>query len=246
MTTSLVESHVRSYYPRAMPAPAFRRNTVDWLQRELAVDMDHILLAISTCSDEIVFVTDVTGNAETYRATRRLPGVFELGGLAGLPFAGKTGMAAFAQHVPDHGAACIVYAPHIGLSHAGELGKVQRPGQHAPSTACGALGVAIAHLQASPGYEPALDEDDAQVALLERRLLPYRDQILAAPNPMQAATEATYAIIHDMIYRYVRAAKARFNCERIALIGAVIVNTGPDDEDYIDPRDAAVLRLADL
>lgn len=246
MTTDLVESHVRSHYPRALPAPVFRRDTMDWLQRELDMDTAHILLAKSMCADEIVFVTDVAGNAEAYRATRRLPGVFEMGGLAGLPFAGKTGMAAFAHHAPDQGAACIVYGPHIGLSDAGELGKVQRPGQLAPSTACGALGVAVRHFQASPSYEPVLDEDDAQLALLERRLLPYKEQILAAPNPLQAATEATYTVIHELIYRYVTAAKTQFGCERVALIGALIINTSPQHEDYIDLRHRAVLRLADL
>jgi hypothetical protein len=246
MTTNLIASHVLGHYPHALPASVFRRNTVNWLQREFDMVMAQILLAKSMCADEIVFVTDVAGNVETYQATRRLPGVFEMGGLAGLPFAGKTGMAAFAQHVPDGGGACIIYGPHIGLSDAGQLGKLQRPGQRQASTACGALGVAIRRFQSSPDYEPVLDEDDAQESLLELRLKPHMAHILAAPNPLQAATEVAYTLIHDLIYRYVAATKALFGCERIALVGVVVINTGPEHEDYVDPRHLAVLRLADL
>lgn len=244
MTTSNVEFQVRSHYPQALPATAFRRKIVSWLEQELGLGLAHVLLATSVCADDIVFATDVAG-VETRQPTRRLSGVFGMGGLAGLPFAGKTGMTAFAHHVPDDGAACIFYGSHIGMTDAGELGKVLRLGQHDESPACGALGVAIRHLQ-TPGYEPVLDHDDAQVALLEHRLMPYTAQILAAPNPMQAASEAVYTIIHDLIYRYVAEVKGQFTCERIALIGVVIINTSPEHEDYIDLRDAAVLRLADL
>jgi hypothetical protein len=245
MTTSNVEFQVRSHYPQALPATAFRRKIVSWLEQELGLGLAHVLLATSVCADDIVFATDVAG-VETRQPTRRLSGVFGMGGLAGLPFAGKTGMTAFAHHVPDDGAACIFYGAHIGMTDAGELGKVLRLGQHDESPACGALGVAIKHFQSSPDYEPILDMDDAQKALLEQRLKPHMAHILAAPNPMQAASEAAYSIIHDLIERYVVAVKAQFRCERLALVGVMIINTSPENEDYIDLRHSAVLRLADL
>ncbi len=243
---SAIEAAVRSHYPQALPATAFRRQIAGWLEQHLGVRRNHVLLGTSVCADDIVFSTDVAGNIETHQATRYLPGLFEMGGLAGLPFAGKTGMTAFAHHVPDQGAACIVYGPHIGMSDAGQLGKVLRPGQQADTTACGALGVAIKRFQAAPDYQPVLDEDDSQEALLELRLKPYMAQVLAAPQPLQAATEAAYTITHELIYRYVAAVKQQFGCERIALIGIVIINTSPVYEDYIDLRHKAVLRLSDL
>lgn len=246
MTTSAIESLVRTHYPQALPAAAFRKQVFGWLEDELGMALSNVLLATSICADDIVFITDDAGNVETQHATKELLGPFDMGGLAGLPFAGKTGMTAFAHHVPDHGAACIVYGPHIGMTNAGEFGKVLRLGQHEESPACGALGVAIKHFQASADYEPILDMDDAQEALLEQRLKPYLAQILAAPNPMQAASEAAYSIIHDLILRYVVAVKAQFRCEQIALVGVVIVNTSPGHEDYIDLRHTSVLRLADL
>jgi hypothetical protein len=246
MTTETVGALMRNHYPGALPASVFRRKMIGWLENELGMDMAHILLATSVCADDVVFITDVAGNIETHRATQEMFGLFEMGGLAGLPFTGKTGMTAFAHHVPDHGAACIVYGPHIGMTDGGQLGRLLRPGQHEETTACGALGVAINHFQSHPDYQPVLDEDDSQEALLELRLKPHIAPILAAPNALQAATEVVYRITHELILRYVAAAKQQFRCECVALIGAVIINTSPAHEDYVDLRHSAVLRLADL
>lgn len=246
MTKNAVESHVRAHYPQAVPATVFRRKIVGWLEEALGMGVAHILLATSVCADDIVFITDVAGNVETRHTTHELLGLFEMGGLAGLPFTGKTGMTAFAHHVPDDGGACIFYGSHIGMTDAGELGKVLRLGQHEESPACGALGVAIKHFQSAPAYEPILDLDDAQEALLEQRLKPHMANILAAPNPMQAASEAAYHVIRDLILRYVAAVKTQFRCERIALVGVLIVNTSPEHEDYVDLRHTSVQRLADL
>ena len=63
---------------------------------------------------------------------------FHFGGLAGIPFTGKTGFKAFAGHMPENGHMFIVVAPHIGVTPDGELGKYQRCNQSAPTTACGA------------------------------------------------------------------------------------------------------------
>lgn len=50
------------------------------------------------------------------------------GGLAGVPFAGKTGFNAFASHVPDDGNLLVLYAPHVGMDKMGNLGSVERKG----------------------------------------------------------------------------------------------------------------------
>jgi hypothetical protein len=225
---------------------AFRQRAFGVLEHSIGVELAQVLLATSICADDIVWVSDADGNVETHHATRELLGPFELGGLAGLPFTGLTGMTAYAHHIPDHGAACIVYGPHIGMSESGELGRVLRPGQHAESAACGALALAVRHFQSSPDYEPTLDEDDSQETLLELRLRPHRAQILAAADPLKAATDLVYESIHQLVHRYVRTVKNQFRCEHIALIGVLIVNTDPKHEDYIDIRHSTVLRIAEL
>lgn len=242
----MIDAHIHAHYPNAVPLSVFRERAFAVLEREFGLRLAQVLLATSICADDIVWVSDTDGNQETHHATRELLGPFEMGGLAGLPFAGITGMAAYAHHIPDGGAACIVYGPHIGITDDGRLGKVLRPGQRVESAACGALALALRHFQSSPGYEPALDEDDSQESLLELRLRPYRSRFLSAPDPLKAATDVVYEIVHQLVHRYVRAVKDQFRCEQIALAGVVIVNTGAEHEDYIDLRDRALLRLADL
>ena len=79
---------------------------------------------------------------------------------------------------------------------------------------------------------------------MELRLRPYRARFLPAIDPLKAATELVYDTIHQLIHRYVRTVKDQFRCEHIALFGVLIVNTGPDYEDYIDLRHTAMLRVA--
>ena len=62
--------------------------------------------------------------------------VFPLGGLAGLPFRGKTGWDAFSSQVPLNGNICILFAPHVGIDKDGTIGKVTREGSNRASDAC--------------------------------------------------------------------------------------------------------------
>ena len=63
---------------------------------------------------------------------------FSLGGLGGLPFAGKSGFRAFLHHVPDSGRLLVLFAPHVGIDAEGRVGALQRDGQVEVSKACGA------------------------------------------------------------------------------------------------------------
>lgn len=46
-------------------------------------------------------------------------GMMPIGGLGGIPFAGKTGFKAYASHVPDDGNLLILFAPHVGMDTSG-------------------------------------------------------------------------------------------------------------------------------
>jgi hypothetical protein len=86
------------------------------------------------CPDEINHEkNDITAMIHRY-----FEKFFSLGGLAGIPFAGKTGFAAFAHHVPDGGNIFVLYAPHCAISDKGGCGFYSREGQKEESTACGA------------------------------------------------------------------------------------------------------------
>jgi hypothetical protein len=241
-----IEHLIRMHYPRALSETAFRDHVFRFLATEHPVDVSRVLLAISQCADDVNAVGDANVTVVKQHLTKKLLGPFEMGGLAGIPYSGLTGILTIAHHIPDGGSALIVYGPHIGITDRGELGKLLRPGQQVESAACGSLTRAVQHFASSPDYQPAYDEDDAEQMLLERRLLPYRDQILAAAHPLKTATDILYTLIHELIHRYLCVQKAEFDCEFLALAGGVAINTSPRHADYVDLRHLSMIRLADL
>ena len=66
---------------------------LDLMQRRLGIEPRKIMLADSICSDDLNIIE------YPERAYESL-GPFKLGGLDGFPFAGLTGMRAFAHHGP--------------------------------------------------------------------------------------------------------------------------------------------------
>jgi Limiting CO2-inducible proteins B/C beta carbonyic anhydrases len=85
---------------------------------------ENTLFSSSVCVDEI--------NHHHNSLNRKLADFwgecFYMGGLGGLPFVGKTGFNAYAQHVPKEGNLFILFAPHVGLSPDGQIGKYARQG----------------------------------------------------------------------------------------------------------------------
>ena len=92
---------------------------------KIGCDADNTLFAQSICPDEINHEDgDITALMSAH-----LGEVFHMGGLAGVPFTGKTGFAAFSHHIPDGGNLFILFAPHVGLSKQGKVGEYSRFGQ---------------------------------------------------------------------------------------------------------------------
>jgi len=79
----------------------------------LEVPTDKTLFAASICPDEI--------NHHLHDFDDTFGDAFVMGGLAGVPFTGTTGFAAFKSHVHDDGALFVLYAPHVGISATGTL-----------------------------------------------------------------------------------------------------------------------------
>jgi len=240
---SPIEPLIKTHYPQALSETAFRDHIFQFLEKEHCGDVSRVLLGISQCADDVNAVHDADVTLVRRHFSSKLLGPFEMGGLAGMPYAGLTGMLTIAHHIPDGGSALIVYGPHIGITDQGELGKLLRPGQHRESPACGSLTLAVQHLASFPDYQPVHDDDDAEQRMLERRLLPYREQILGAAHPLKAATDIVYILIHDLILRYASAQEREFRCQFLALAGGVSINTGPQYEDYVDLRHLSVLPL---
>ena len=76
---------------------------------------ENTLFAQSTCPDEVNH--DNPAEDITTMLSQKWGEVFPLGGLAGLPFTGKTGWGAFSAHVPEDGNIAVLFAPHVGIDN---------------------------------------------------------------------------------------------------------------------------------
>ena len=73
--------------------------------------------------------------------------------------------------------------------------------------------------------------------------MPFKHEILTAANPKKAITEVTYQNIHHQLHFLIRKAKDEIRCNRIFLLGAIIINTSPEYHDYVDVRNFEVIDL---
>ncbi len=228
---------VREFFPNARDAKDTSIHYLGKMQIEHELDISKVLMATSVCSDDI--------NVPSTTFFSVLFGPFIMGGLGGLPFAGQTGMTAFAHHIPDGGSAFIFYGPHIGLTLEGDLGKMYRPRQEKTGNSCGALMLALSRFQ-DRDYAPVINEDDYQQMKLEESLLPYKEGILESDQQAKAITEAAYEIIHHKIHDLLKACKAEFHVDKVALLGGIVINTDYGLDDYFDARNFEVIDLKSL
>ena len=99
-------------------------------------DEDNTLFCDSSCPDEINHDDPLEDITTLFQ--QRWGSIFNLGGLGGLPFTGKTGWGAFSSHVPKDGNIVLLFYPHVGIDSEGNVGRVLREGQDCCSAACGA------------------------------------------------------------------------------------------------------------
>ena len=113
----------KRFFPEAMRQEDLADAAIE-ITRHLGMEKDNTLFAHSMCPDEINHEEgDITEDLRDH-----FLGAFSLGGLAGIPFSGKTGFAAYASHVPDEGNIFVLFAPHVAISQDGKIGYYHRRG----------------------------------------------------------------------------------------------------------------------
>jgi hypothetical protein len=225
---------VRTHFPNALDAKDTSIKYLGQLQRDHDIDISKVLMATSVCSDDL--------NVNSTSLFNVTFGPFNMGGLGGYPFAGLTGMAAFAHHVPDNGAALILYGPHVGITVDGELGVVNRPRMESPGHSCGAL-LGVLNVFQQEDYKWEGSEEDHQFSTLARELLPFRESIISSDNPVKKITECAFEIIHDKVKFVLDGKKDQFEVNKVVLLGGIIVNTDYGLDDYFDARHFEVIEL---
>ena len=228
---------VKSHFPTAMDAKDTSIQYLGKMQLQHGIDISKVLMATSVCSDDI--------NVPSTTFFNVLFGPFIMGGLGGLPFAGQTGMTAFAHHIPDEGSAFIFYGPHIGITLDGDLGKMYRPRQEQTGNSCGALMLALSRFQ-DGSYKPVLNDDDYQQMKLEESLIGRREEILASENQEKAITLATYDVIDKKIHEHLKSCKDEFPVDTVTLLGGIIINTDYGLDDYFVAKNFEVLNVKSL
>ncbi|MFN0097497.1 MAG: hypothetical protein ACKVS7_02400 [Gemmatimonadaceae bacterium] len=218
---------VRAHYPQAQTTVDSVDRFFDILHGRFGLVPSQVALADSVCSDDV-------NSVEYPRRAFEMVGPFKLGGLDGFPFAGVTGMGAFAGHVPDDGAIFIYHAPHIGVGKDGSLGTIVRSGQTRPSGCCGACRAALAKLQAGQVISDDLSSLDYQQNTLEQILLRHRERVLRASTPLKEATEVIQEAIAERID--LLTARTTFKARYLIVMGAVLINGDHGMGSFTAPR----------
>ncbi|MCT3897587.1 hypothetical protein HZQ13_05695 [Elizabethkingia anophelis] len=210
---------VQKWYPNALTTEDTVNKLLDVIESELGLKPNQLMHADSMCCDDV--------NAIQYppRAYEML-GPFHLGGLDGFPFAGITGMNAFAHHVPEDGAVVVFYAPHIGVTKDGTIGEISRIGQSSNSACCGAAKGALGKLSGGQIIEGNVTSLDFQMNTIEQIFLHQKDRILNAENQIFEATEVMYEAIDDRIEVLVK--ETNYPCKYVILVGAIFINGDKD------------------
>lgn len=190
------------------------------------------LLATSLCCDELArqlendFVSVFGKN-------------FNLGGLAGFPFAGNTGFGAMSAHIPDDGYCLIVYGPHVGISADGTIGKVERAGIDLIDSCCGSAIAASNYVKSITDGDCPVSVNikqftDFQQGVVQELILPHGKRLAGAENRMVELPLALYES-QDLLMREI-IQKGSLGIKRgVAVLGGIQINTGPDTLDYFLP-----------
>jgi len=145
--------------------------------------------------------------------------VFNLGGIGGIPFVGKTGFTAFSHHVPDDGNLLILYGPNIGVSPKGELGKLLRDGQHSLTPTCSS---AIKAYQAVLKGEAIPDGPTPDMMIHLKRALKGRAQAISKDKDPMAKLVREMFDVSDKTMRDI--INFGYGSGWLALLGGIQIN----------------------
>lgn len=219
---------IENYFSSAVPISKLQEFVIEKLS-EKNLNQKNTLWATSVCSDEVnQSLHQIDEYFETF-------GPFILGGISGIPFAGKTGFKAFSSHIPDSGGALIVYGPHVGITQEGDIGKVHRAGQKLNTSSCGSVIGALNTLKSDESSEkPRYDYQQEEVKNLLRKNW---DKLSQSDDQIITATEITYEEIKHEIREIITSCISYLEGKPLLSIGGLLINTDPSEEDLFDIRD---------
>lgn len=222
---------VKGHFPGALTNQELVTSTVNVLATK-GYNGENTLLATSLCCDELARQLEDDFNG-IYGNN------FNLGGLAGFPFAGTTGFGAMSAHIPDDGYCLIVYGPHVGVAADGTVGKVERSGIKLVDTCCGSAVAASGYVESIMSGTKVLNTGiqsfyDFQQQGVQELTLPHGKRLAEAENRM---VELPYALFdsQDLLMTEIVHGGSTGIKRGLAMLGGIQINTGPDTPDYFVP-----------
>jgi hypothetical protein len=246
-SASAFEANMRKNFPGALTNSATTLR-VSAALRDRGYTPANTLFGSSLCSDEINDTAEsLVGDFQNKLGT---DGVFNLGGLGGLPFVGISGMGAFIHHVPVNGKIFIVFGPHVGISDKGVVGQIERVGQESISTSCGAgIGAykAIMGKKGDSEAEAYLGTKDFQEEYIIAKLSDRLDALKGQEQSNESITFLTNKM-YDLVWEMMRSEINAYTTKddfwkevtEVTLLGGIVVNRGhgagvPGGEDFYQP-----------
>jgi hypothetical protein len=221
---------VKEFFSDAKPITELRQ-LIETELPKMNLNSSNTLWATSVCSDE---VNQSLHQLDDYF---KAFGPFILGGISGIPFAGKTGFKAFASHIPDEGGAVIIYGPHIGITKDGLVGKVNREGQDHSSSCCGSLVAGLNSVKS--GNVLNISHDDYQQGQVNKIITENIEEIKSTDSDIIGTTEVAYKQIKRELTDIVAGSLDSLDGKPLLMIGGIIVNTDWDQQDLFEVRDVS-------
>ena len=223
---------IKLIFPGAMSNEQLEGRVVKTLESK-GFTPDNTLLATSLCCDELARRLEKDFN-KIYDKN------FNLGGLSGFPFAGRTGFGAMAAHIPDDGSCLIIYGPHVGVATSGGVGKVERAGIDLVDNCCGSAIAASNYLQGITDGGAQITTkiqkfSDFQQNAVQELILPYGKRLADAEDRMVELPKCLYESQDMLMQDIVKGGAAGIKKNGVALLGGIQINTAPDALDYFLP-----------
>lgn len=219
--------HILKYFPKAEKWSQVTEKYLNKILTEYEVPKEKILYAACICPDELNYsVTNFNGHFEK---------AFCLGGLAGIPYTGKTGMAAYASHIPADGASFIYFGPHVGISSDGSIGHVIREHQHDHTFTCGSLISVLDRMRRDHVFDWSVNNfEDLQARVIEKLLHNHKERIFKAETDVLEALKILYNVSECLLRQFITENKTVFPSPHIFLLGGVVINTDAGEENYAE------------
>jgi len=238
LTAGTFKQALNANFPSALTSKQTADRVTAFL-RNRGYNMKNTLYGSSICSDEINASTKPPKSLSNELQERFGDKAFSLGGLAGVPFVGRSGLKAFTNHVPDDGRLLIMFGPHVGISEEGIVGEIRREGQTRISEACGATIGAFNAMSKQDNKKKSkrdriIEFSDVEAQYIVQELSRRMDLPSVTGNPLTAVTYHMYAIIRDILIRAMATVPAiADNCTEVAVLGGIIINQYQGDDYFL-------------